>query len=1448
MRMITALGVVGLMACTEPVETKVNTAPYFTDISASPAEGITTSTELICIANALDDENDTLTLTYRWVTSDGTVLANTDTVLLTPDTVQPNDELTCNAMVSDGTDTASTSVTVTLDNTAPEISSVSISPETVLIDSLLQCSFEASDADGEELTVSYSWTQNGTEVGTGASLQLDADNFSDDDEITCTVTVEDGFGGSATESAVVFVGNTAPSIGSVTLNPETAISTDDITCVVADVVDLEGDEVSISYEWTIDGEVQTETSNMLAGPFAVNSEIICTATPNDTKVDGASASASLVIENTTPVVDAVVISPNINVEANTLLTCAGTVSDIDNETLTTSYAWTFNGTVMGTDATWQLDAATVSPDDVLTCTVTVEDIHGASDMASAAITVVNTAPVVDTAAMVSGDTGVGSILMCEASFSDLNDGTLTPSYEWTVNGSSVGTGMSYTIDANSVITGNYVVCTATAVDSDGASVSSSDAITVTNSAPFLSGVSISPNPILSTSDVMCSVANYGDADGDTVNITYNWTVDGTMQSEHGAALMGPFSVGSNIACEAVPNDGIVDGSSEAVIAMVSNSLPMVDSVELDSDPVLTDGVVTATDTLSDIDVEQTVTATYEWFVNGTSVQSGSMNTLDGSFFSKGDEVYVTVTPNDGMDDGAAVTSAAITIDNTAPMVDSVTLATVSATSTDLLCDVVASDIDGDSLEYTYEWSVNGSVQSETSDTFTGPFVYDEEITCTVTASDVDGLTATANASTTVINTAPVVDSVELDSDPVYTDGVVTATDTLSDVDGHTVTATYEWFVNGTSVQSGSMNTLDGSFFSKGDEVYVTVTPNDGMTDGAAVTSASITIANTMPTVDSVTVTPAGPSYNDSVLTCDAVVTDPDETPTLTYSWSIGSAEVGTAATLDLSQVGAMPMDVVECTVLATDSDNADDIGMDSRALDNREPTISGLAISPNTDVTTSTALTCGFTSADLDGESLTETVMWTVGANIYTGTTLTLDPSMVNPGETVTCEVLVDDNFGGSALDTVSVTVINTAPVFDVAASISPSTVYANSTVSCSGTVSDADGETAGMTYLWENVTTGMTLGTTDTITLTTSDAAKDDNIQCTITATDGTDSVDSVANVTVMNSVPTIDSLSLSPALIYTNTDVQAVATGSDLEGSVLTWNYTWFVDGTQVQDGSADTLASTFFVKDQIVSVDVTVNDGDDTSATQSDSETVSNSVPTAPVVSISPTDPVEGVDDLICSVDTASTDADGDAITYTFEWTVDGTAYTGATDTAMDSVVSAAEIVADEVWECTVTADDGVDLGTSSIDSVIVTTPQTLYNIDFSMLVNLNGSCNYPSTDHVYNDCFGDYGFTWLDTGTVQPSSLTVVVNRSISCSFGSSVVKLNGTAVATVIENSICYCPIADELDDLQTIIVSDTSAFNVGGNNSIMIESQSCDGLGIHSSFPTGIYSQVTQDY
>ena len=92
-----------------------------------------------------------------------------------------------------------------------------------------------------------------------------------------------------------------------------------------------------------------------------------------------------------------------------------------------------------------------------------------------------------------------------------------------------------------------------------------------------------------------------------------------------------------------------------------------------------------------------------------------------------------------------------------------------------------------------------------------------------------------------------------------------------------------------------------------------------------------------------------------------------------------------------------------------------------------------------------------------------------------------------------------------------------------------------------------------------------------------------------------------------------------------------------------------------------------STFFDKDQSVYVVVTPSDayGAGTAVTSS-SIVVSNTAPGAPSISIAPTEPVAGEDDLLCQIDTDSSDDDDDSITYIIEWSVDGAVYTDATTT--------------------------------------------------------------------------------------------------------------------------------------------------------------------------------------
>ena len=109
-----------------------------------------------------------------------------------------------------------------------------------------------------------------------------------------------------------------------------------------------------------------------------------------------------------------------------------------------------------------------------------------------------------------------------------------------------------------------------------------------------------------------------------------------------------------------------------------------------------------------------------------------------------------------------------------------------------------------------------------------------------------------------------------------------------------------------------------------------------------------------------------------------------------------------------------------------------------------------------------------------------------------------------------------------------------------------------------------------------------------------------------------------------------------------------------------------------------------------------------------------------PSAPEVSISPAAPTEAVDDIICTIDTESVDPDGNSVTYTFAWTVDGVDYTGTPNTTTETgdTIDASETAAGEVWECSVTPNDGTEDGYTGTASVIVTSACALTDCDSSL----------------------------------------------------------------------------------------------------------------------------------
>jgi cyclophilin family peptidyl-prolyl cis-trans isomerase len=237
---------------------------------------------------------------------------------------------------------------------------------------------------------------------------------------------------------------------------------------------------------------------------------------------------------------------------------------------------------------------------------------------------------------------------------------------------------------------------------------------------------------------------------------------------------------------------------------------------------------------------------------GTTTDS---DTLDLSEFptppQPGDIIRVTVTPNDGEDDGTP--SQSTTVVNRPPVVELVELSSAAPNNVDTLtATAMTSDADGQTVTLSYVWKVNGVVvagettQNLDLSTIVG-LTTGDEITVEVTPNDgkVDGLTV--SASVTIANSAPVISSVTLNPNPPTSTDTLTATITVSDDDMDDLTLTYVWKVNGGVVQttSGTTSTTDELALSSlvtlsdGDVITVEVTAHDGKIASQTVTASTM---------------------------------------------------------------------------------------------------------------------------------------------------------------------------------------------------------------------------------------------------------------------------------------------------------------------------------------------------------------------------------------------------------------------------------------------------------------------------------------------------------------------------------------------------------------------------------------------------------------------------------
>ena len=1276
------------------------------------------------------------------------------------------------------------------------------------------------------------------------------------DTITCKVTPANSQGtGSQTTSGNSAVVDSLPTATSVSLSDTTPGLTDAMLCnyTYGDAnTDTESGSVTT---WYIGGTLAssngTDSSATASSPSSrtpsalgavATNTITCKVTPANAQGTGAQATSSnSAVVDTIPTATSVSLSDTSPALADST-TCNYTYTDANTDAESGSETrWYVNGSLAATDST----ATASSPSsktpsslsavkgDGIVCKVTPANAQGTgTQVASASATVDNTAPTIGSAAISPSGPATITKLTCTASgFSDDDTAdSLTYSYTFYKNSSTSiaagsGAATTRTLQLNPVLVtqNDSVYCIASASDGTASTAgATSNSVVVGNTAPSTGDVVLTPaNPNYNDSTITCAVTSSNpasDSDNDSIDLTFEFfQATGTGTTTTGAALasttlssvttgsftldLGTTSLNPEefITCRVTADDGATTTATTASGLEIDNRAPNTPTVafSINGTPVtsakVTDVVtcdVSATDDDGDVP-----TYTYAWAHNPSGSSSNQTLSLSSSNTEPGATVSCTGTADDAHPSGTTSNTAALTVDNTAPVVSSVTLDQSSyAVGDTMTCTVAATDADAKTLSYDYYFlnvtstttiksHLNKSGTTQTYKLTQNDINPNDSVRCDVVADD-GGLTGSGSSTASgAANTDPVVTTPSISpSTGVNNETTLVCSSTVTDADGGTPTVVYSWTkasTTGTALTGASSSVSGSVFFSTLTLTTATAIPTDSIfckvqaTDansGVDSDNSSVTVDNRAPTIDtSASLDDTTPQVTD-VVTCSASATDPDgQALTEVHAWTNGASSIGSTNVLTVTTANSDPNDVLTCTVTYTDPQNTTGDGESSTlataTVQNTVPVVSNVVVGPSGSHTTVTNLTCTVTATDPDALTLNYSYQWlrngtamsggstsSIAANTY-NMQLTSGNSAVS--DTITCNVSVSDSLG-TTLGSDTTQLGNQAPSVS-SVSILPTTVYTDSTVTCDIQASEPDSDPMNYDFVVRNGST--TLGSTSSIsstrfnvTLNNTTAQPADVITCEALARDpdgGTD--DSSTTVTVSNTTPTVDGqVTIKPtAAATTSTILTCVATASDVDAASSsgdpTLSYAWWNMGTvasgtavtQIQaSGSILTLDNTKVQPEEYARCFATATDALDNSltATKARSKLITNTDPvvTATVSAATP----EVMDSL--GVTCVTSDADGDTPTITYSWAGSIQGNLGVASSSI-ATLETESLVKHETVSATCIATDAHGGVTTDADTATIanTSPTVTVSISPSANVTVTSQVSCSSTEQDDDD---------------------------------------------------------------------------------------------------------------
>ncbi len=670
-------------------------------------------------------------------------------------------------------------------NRPPDVPDLQLGPDEATTADALVASLRADprDPDGDAVTVHYVWSVDGVrQSDLDDATLIPAERTAKGQTWEVIAESFDGTDYSERVSASLVVADSPPSLV-VTLAPEAPVTTDALVLTV-ETSDPDDDPLDVSIIWSVDDDTEApaDVDTISAADTVRGQTWTATVTVEDGIHDPLVETASVVIGNAPPTVDALTLSPEAATSSDTLL-AEVEASDPDGDPVALTWTWTADGVVIADETADTLDAAQlVRGAEVVAHVTPFDGFEDGVTVSSDTMVIDNSPPSLTGVRLDTGEVYEATTVTClPEGWADADDDPESVVVEWWVDGVSAGTGS--TLDGSAFDKGQQVGCTATPDDGlDTGETVESEMVTVRNTPPTLSDASLD-NLTPQEADVVGVVlGTTSDDDGDTVSVRYAWYVDGDGPVHTGSTLDGDhFNQGSTIQVVVTPTDGSASGDPvTSDVATGANTLPTVSAVSLSPASLYTEDTLTASVSVTDPDPEDELSLELEWSVEGLVVQTGEELELASSFFERDDSVTVTVTPTDATGAGAPYTSSAVTVLNTPPPAPSVSFASSPHLSdTELVCLVTAAedDADGDTVDYAIAWAVGGSPWTGTTSTTTwtddtipvSALVDDDVWTCTATPDDGDD-TGPAVAASVTITDCPSTDALEFDGASVATLG------------------------------------------------------------------------------------------------------------------------------------------------------------------------------------------------------------------------------------------------------------------------------------------------------------------------------------------------------------------------------------------------------------------------------------------------------------------------------------------------------------------------------------------------------------------------------------------------------------------------------------------------------------------------------------------------------